>query len=235
MHPRPARHRKRPTASRRRRARQAARPRQRRKLWARHRAVGGKGDRPPGARAPALQAAGLRAGVAHAPRPLPASTGVAPLSAAVRDPRPRRPPPSGLPARRRGGRDAGAVLRHPGHELAAPADPRRLALDASGWRAAAISVYYDGAHIRLVAWQTPRGVYWVSNTPQPRPLQPRDARHRPLAHAHPRRLRHRSQLISTSTRPGKRSSRSSRRSEISRCVPSARVRVTPASRSRRRW
>jgi LCP family protein required for cell wall assembly len=25
-------------------------------------------------------------------------------------------------------------------------------------------VYYDGAHIRLVAWPTPRGVYWVSNT-----------------------------------------------------------------------
>ena len=53
--------------------------------------------------------------------------------------------------------------------------------------------------------------------------------------AHPRRLRHRSQLIRTSTRPGKRPSRSSRRSEISRCVPSARVRVTPASRSSRRW
>ena len=47
-------------------------------------------------------------------------------------------------------------------------------------------VYYDGAHIRLVAWHTPRGVYWVSNSPQPRALQPRDARHRALAHAHPR-------------------------------------------------
>ena len=25
-------------------------------------------------------------------------------------------------------------------------------------------VYYDGAHIRLVAWHTPRAVYWVSNS-----------------------------------------------------------------------
>ena len=25
-------------------------------------------------------------------------------------------------------------------------------------------VYYDGARIRRVAWQTPRGAYWVSNT-----------------------------------------------------------------------
>jgi hypothetical protein len=25
-------------------------------------------------------------------------------------------------------------------------------------------VYYDGAHIRVVAWHTSHGVYWVSNT-----------------------------------------------------------------------
>ena len=25
-------------------------------------------------------------------------------------------------------------------------------------------VYYDGGKIRLVAWETPRGVYWVSNS-----------------------------------------------------------------------
>ena len=25
-------------------------------------------------------------------------------------------------------------------------------------------VYYDGRNIRLVAWRTPRAVYWVSNT-----------------------------------------------------------------------
>ena len=41
--------------------------------------------------------------------------------------------------------------------------------------------------------------------------------------------------VRTSTRPGKRASRSSRRKEIQRVVPSARVRVTPASRSSLRW
>ncbi len=41
--------------------------------------------------------------------------------------------------------------------------------------------------------------------------------------------------VRTSASPGKRDSRSSRRSEISRAVPAARVRVTPASRSSRRW
>ena len=25
-------------------------------------------------------------------------------------------------------------------------------------------VYRDGAHTRLVAWETPHGVYWVSNS-----------------------------------------------------------------------
>jgi len=24
--------------------------------------------------------------------------------------------------------------------------------------------YFDGRHIRFIAWQTPRAVYWVSNT-----------------------------------------------------------------------
>jgi transporter family-2 protein len=43
------------------------------------------------------------------------------------------------------------------------------------------------------------------------------------------------QRVRTPTRPGKRASRSSPRSEIQRVVPSARVRVTPASRSSRRW
>ena len=42
------------------------------------------------------------------------------------------------------------------------------------------------------------------------------------------------QRDSTSTSPGNRDSRSSRRSEIRRSVPSARVRVTPASRRSRR-
>ena len=49
-----------------------ARPRQRLDLRARHRARVGEGDRPPGARPLALQAAGLRAGMAHAQRPLSA-------------------------------------------------------------------------------------------------------------------------------------------------------------------
>jgi hypothetical protein len=25
-------------------------------------------------------------------------------------------------------------------------------------------LYYDGSHLRLVAWRTPKAVYWVTNT-----------------------------------------------------------------------
>ena len=188
----------------------------------------------PGHRPPAFQAAVLRAGVAHAPRPLRREHGRGTLSAAVRDRRPWRPPPSGLPAGGRGGRDAGAVLRHRGHELAAPADPRRLTRAPADGGPQLSGVLRRPAYPPRRLAHLTRRLLGVEH-PQPRPVQPRDARHRPLAHAHPRRLRHRSQLIRTSTRPGKRTSRSSRRSEISRCVPSARVRVTPASRSSRRW
>ncbi len=27
-----------------------------------------------------------------------------------------------------------------------------------------LMLYYDGSHLRLVAWRTPKGVYWVTNT-----------------------------------------------------------------------
>jgi hypothetical protein len=27
-----------------------------------------------------------------------------------------------------------------------------------------LQLYYDGAHLRLVAWRTPKAVYWVTNT-----------------------------------------------------------------------
>jgi hypothetical protein len=25
-------------------------------------------------------------------------------------------------------------------------------------------LYYDGSHLRLVAWRTPKAVYWITNT-----------------------------------------------------------------------
>ena len=82
----------------------------------------------------ALQAAGLRAGVADAEGPLSAEHGRRARPAPVFAPRPRRQAPSGLPARRAGERDRGPVLRRPGHDLAQPADPRRRALDPADGR-----------------------------------------------------------------------------------------------------
>ena len=68
-----------------------------------------------------------------------------------------------LPARARapGSR---RVLRRPGHELEGPADPRRPGRDTVTRRRPQARLYYDGRRVRLVAWQTKRGVYWVSNT-----------------------------------------------------------------------
>ena len=31
-------------------------------------------------------------------------------------------------------------------------------------RGRSYELFYDGTRLRLVAWRTPRGVYWVSNT-----------------------------------------------------------------------
>ena len=143
---------------------EAPRPRQRRRLQARHRARGGKGDRPPGARPSPLRAARLRARLAHAARALPAEHGRRPLAAALRDHRPRRRAPPGVPAGGRGGRDGGPVLRHPGHQLAQPADPQRQARQTVRMAGRTYRVYYDGAHVLRVARVTRRGAYWGSNT-----------------------------------------------------------------------
>ena len=45
-------------------------------------------------------------------------------------------------------------------------------------------LFYDGDRLRLIAWRTPRGAYWVSNTLSPEADQQADARDRPLADAH---------------------------------------------------
>ena len=60
---------------------------------------------------------------------------------------------------------AGAVLRHPGHDAGrrrrSSTSPQRHDADA---RAQATSSSTTARRLRLVAWRTPRGVYWVSNT-----------------------------------------------------------------------
>ena len=69
----------------------------------------------------------------------------------------------GLPARGLQGARR-RVLRHPGHDLEGPADPRQPGRDARRRRARKLQLYYDGRRLRLVAWKTRRAVYWVSNT-----------------------------------------------------------------------
>ena len=44
-------------------------------------------------------------------------------------------------------------------------------------------MYYDGDRLRLVAWRTPRGVYWVSNTLLADADQQRRCRASPIAAA----------------------------------------------------
>ena len=134
MHPRAAKHRTVKEPAKKKRRGEEARPRQRRDLPPRAQAVGGEGDRPPGARGQRLQLPGLRPGLAHGEGPLSGQHRRGALAAAVLDPRPPRPPPPGVPAGRRGEPDRGPVLRHPGHHLADPADPRRQALDAEAGR-----------------------------------------------------------------------------------------------------
>ena len=43
--------------------------------------------------------------------------------------------------------------------------------------------YFDGKKIRLIAWETPRAVYWVSNTPAAEAHEPPDDGRRSLARA----------------------------------------------------
>ncbi len=86
-----------------------------------------------------------------------------PGPAAVHDPRRAQPHPPRLPARALG-RAERRLLRHPGHGLAharrssTTRTPRRT---VNGRK---LLIYRDGNKVRLVAWKTPRGVYWVSNT-----------------------------------------------------------------------
>ncbi len=68
----------------------------------------------------------------------------------------------GLPARAARSRHR-RVLRRPGHDLAGAADPRRPG--SHGQRdGRKLRLYYDGSHLRLVAWKSKKAVYWVSNT-----------------------------------------------------------------------
>ena len=101
--------------------------------------------------------------LAHAARPLPAAARASRRPAPLRDPRPRRPPPRGLPARGRGERDEGQYYGVQGTTWRNPPilDGTHQTARMAG---RSYRVYYDGARIRLVAWHTPKGVYWVSNT-----------------------------------------------------------------------
>ena len=67
--------------------------------------------------------------------------------------------PHGAPAR-----PGGRVLRRPGHHLAQPADPRGRHRGPQDRPAATYELPYDGDRLRLVAWRTPKGAYWISNT-----------------------------------------------------------------------
>ena len=69
--------------------------------------------------------------------------------------------PTGWSSRRGRGR---RVLRPPGHHLEEPADPRGRRPRRARSAAAPTSSHYDGDRLRLVAWRTPKAVYWISNT-----------------------------------------------------------------------
>ena len=127
------------------------------------------------------------AGVAHAEGPLPAEHGVAPAPRlySIRDRGGK--PPSGLPARRAGERDRGPVLRHPGHDLAQPADPRRRALDPADGRPQLSRLLRRREDPPRRLGDAARRLLGLEQ-PQPRRSRTAAARHRPLAHPHPRAL-----------------------------------------------
>ena len=83
-----------------------------------------------------------------------------------------------------GGRDGGPVLRHPGHELAQPADPQRQAPDRADGRPQLPRLLRRRAHPPRRPGDPARRLLGLEHA-EPRPLQPPDARHRALAHAHP--------------------------------------------------
>ena len=142
--------------------RQAARPRHRGQLQARPGALAGEGDRPPGAqqrfKLPVYAPAWLTPKGRY-----PQSTGVAPA-------------PRLYSIRDRGGK------RHQAYRLVVlenEIEGQYYGIQGTTWRSPPIldgahstqrmagrsyRVYYDGGKIRLVAWETPRGVYWVSNS-----------------------------------------------------------------------
>ena len=97
------------------------------------------------------------------PRPWPraAATSSATRAPTTSSTAPGAPPP-GLPHGGLRGLHR-PVLRGPGHDLEGPADPRRP-VRRPRMRGRRYELFYDGSRLRLVAWRTERGVYWVSNT-----------------------------------------------------------------------
>ena len=162
MHPRAAKHRDGQGAGEEEAREEEARPRQRRDLPPRAQAVGGEGDRPPGARGQRLQASRStrRPGSRRSGR-YPASTGVAPS-------------PRLYSIRDRHGR------RHRAYRLVVEENQiegQYYGIQGTTWQTPPIldgkhstqklggrsyHVYLDGSHIRLISWHTARGVYWVS-------------------------------------------------------------------------
>ena len=60
--------------------------------------------------------------------------------------------------------DRRPVLRRAGHDLEGAADPRQPERHDARCAGASTSCSTTATRLRLVAWRTPRGVYWVSNT-----------------------------------------------------------------------
>ena len=77
------------------------------------------------------------------------------------------------------------VLRDPGDDLAEPADPQQRRPRRETSTARLLDLFHNGAHVSLVAWRTPAGVYWISNTLTDIDRQPADARDRRVADAGP--------------------------------------------------
>ena len=56
------------------------------------------------------------------------------------------------------------LLRVHGHALEGPADPRQPEPTRRRSATATYKLYYDGDRLRMVAWQTDQGSFWVSNS-----------------------------------------------------------------------
>ena len=86
------------------------------------------------------------------------------LSARLSAARPARRRPLRLPDDARDQPGARRVLRRSGQHLAEPAHPEQPERARSSWAASELLLYANGSKLSLVAWRTPQGVYWVSNT-----------------------------------------------------------------------